>query len=75
MNTNRNIKGTHARNVTPNFLPFKRMLADTQASPPSKTTRKKKFRAFILKMLSAVLPRRAGAASTSMKNESYTLAN
>lgn len=73
MNTNRNTKVGHQRNITPNFLRFKRKYKQTQENLPPNP--KNRSPSIILKMLSVVTPKRADAASTSIKKEYCTSAS
>lgn len=73
MNTNRNTKVGHQRNITPNFLRFKRTSTDTQAN--QLLNPKKKNRSIIHIMLNVATLKLANAASMSMKKEFCISAN
>lgn len=73
MNTNRNTKVGHQRNITPNFLRFKRTPSPTQANPPP--NQKKKNQSIIPTMPNAATPKPADAASTFTKKECCTSAS
>ena len=60
------------RNITPNFLKFKRTILSTQASPKAANPT---IRASKPNMAKKVAPKPAGAASKSAKKEYSTSAN
>jgi hypothetical protein len=74
MQTGKEGKVTHQRNITPNFLRFKRINPPIQANPPPAPAEETRTPSTNIQLKGAA-PKINAPASTYTKNASYTLAN